>query len=271
MPFNLITDLTGKQPDIQDRALHYGDGVFETLLLKSGELIFWDSHYRRLSSSADRLFIACPEKTWLEANLAPYIEMQQDLVIKIILSRGCGGRGLEWPDNIDPNIYIMHYPHNLEIKKQYVKAVISSVTLPKNRSLAGLKHLNRLNYVLATQALKQFPDYNEALLCDSDSYLIEGIINNVFFVIGNEICTPDLSESGVEGICRQLVIERLRSNNIEVKIDRFARQAVLTASECFLCNSVQGITPVIQIEDVNFDVGPVTQQLQQAFYDFTSH
>ncbi len=111
MPYTLITDLNdASQPGLlQDRGLHYGDGLFETMLLDAGQIRYWDQHYQRLASSALRLKINCPEKTWFERHLLPFLIMDQTLVIKIILTRGSGGRGLSLPEKLYPNIYILHY------------------------------------------------------------------------------------------------------------------------------------------------------------------
>lgn len=271
MRYNLVTDLDNGQADLQDRALHYGDGLFETMLLQSDDIPLWDMHYRRLSKSAQRLSINCPPKDWFEMHLKPFSDLKQDLVIKILLTRGSGGRGLILPDGLTPNIFMLHYPLTIDINNQSIKACISEVTLPKNRNLAGLKHLNRLDYVLATQALNHQRGYNEAMLCDDDGHIIESIVHNVFFVVDNELCTPDLSECGVEGIFRQLIIDKLKNKNIDVNISRFSIESLLTASECFLCNSVQGIRPVILIRDKALGIGPVTQQLQQELHSFASH
>lgn len=271
MPFNLFTDLENQQPDIKDRGLHYGDGLFETMLLEAGVIYFWDSHYRRLSRSAERLSITCPDQSWFEKQLITYQNSKQDLVIKILLTRGSGGRGLMLPDEMVPNIYILHYPYTKTYYNQCVKATISEITLPKNRCLAGLKHLNRLNYVLATQALKKHPEYNESLLCDNEGFIIEGIVHNVFFVVDNELCTPDLSDCGVEGILRQEIFNKLKQANQKVKIGKFKENDIFRASECFLCNSVQGIRPIIRLQETEFTSGPVTQQLQQEFHGFTGH
>lgn len=271
MQYNLITDLQGQQPDIQDRGLHYGDGLFETMLLYSGKIDLWDFHYLRLSRSAIRLGIICPDRSWFEYQLTPFVQLQQNQIIKIMLTRGSGGRGLMFPDTSAPNIYILHYPYSKDIDNHNVIADISSITLSKNKNLAGLKHLNRLDYVLATKALKQHFQYNEAILCDSDGFIIEGIVHNLFFVIKNEVCTPDLSECGVDGILRQFVLENLKLRNQTVNIGHFSKQDLFSASECFLCNSVQGIRPVIRIQETEYAIGPVTQHLQQEFHGYTGH
>lgn len=271
MRYNLVTDLEKQQPDIHDRGLHYGDGLFETLLLDGDKIHFWALHYRRLSTSAARLNIGCPDRSWFERHLTPYLELKQKLIIKILLTRGSGGRALKLPDEMSPTVYILHYPCKNNFENQSIKAIISDITLPKNKALAGLKHLNRLNYVLATQALKQHQHFNEALLCDDDGYVIESIVHNIFFVKNNELCTPNLSHSGVEGVMRQLILEKMIQSHQAVKIGRFTRQDLFSASECFLCNSVQGIRPVLRIQETEFAAGPVTRQLQEVFHGVTGH
>lgn len=271
MQYNLITDLENRQADIHDRGLHYGDGLFETMLLKDGKIALWNHHFQRLFQSASRLGIACPDREWFDQQLDPYLKLDQDLVIKIILVRGSGGRGLTLPDELSPNIYIFHYPYNESYKNQYIKAMFSDIPLPRNKHLAGLKHLNRLDYVLATRALKKKPDYNEAILCDNDGFIVEGIVHNIFFVINDELCTPKLSNNGVDGIFRQMILSKMIQINRSLRTGYFSKQDLVGASECFFCNSVQGIRPVIKIEHTEFETGPLTLQLQQEFHGVAGH
>lgn len=271
MQYNLICDLfSEQQADINERGLHYGDGLFETMLLEANQIKYWPQHYQRLFSSAHRLGIDCPPKAWFEQNLQPYIELQQSMVIKIILTRGIGGRGLLLPDRFSSNIYLLRYPY-VSPSKQQVRAYSSEITLPKNKNLAGLKHLNRLDYVLATVELNKRQDYNEALLLNSDGHIIESIIHNLFFVSANEICTPRLDQCGVDGVMRQLIIKRLEQNGKNVKISHYTKQDIQSAEECFLCNSVQGIRPVIQLDDATYRIGPITKHLQHYFQGYAGN
>lgn len=267
MRYRLISDLE-VQPyvDLHDRGLHYGDGLFETMLLHNGEIKYWPEHYERLSNSANKLKMRCPERDWFEKQLQPYIDLNQRLIIKIILTRGSGGRGLNLPDNLPNNIYLLRYIDSNSYKNQSIKAIFSEITLPSNLNLAGLKHLNRLDYVLATDELATKNEFNEALLFDINGFIIEGIVNNLFFTRDGEIYTPDLHSSGVDGVMRQLILKNLKQNAKEVKIGNYSKQDIITADECFLCNSVQGIRPVIQIENIKFTIGPITQNLQKIFH-----
>jgi 4-amino-4-deoxychorismate lyase len=267
MHYKLISDLQeNQQVDLQDRGFHYGDGLFETILLDHGEIKYWNEHYSRLHSSAKKLYISCPDKDWFEEKLHAYIELNLRLVIKIILTRGSGGRGLKLPEKSQANVYLLKYESSKTSEYQQVKAIFSEITLPKNKNLAGIKHLNRLDYILATKQLKSRNKFNEALLFDDDDYIIESIINNFFFIKDDVIFTPSLETSGVAGIMRQLVLKNLKQNRKAVKIGRYTRGDVVTADECFLCNSVQGIRPVIQIEDIDYKIGTITKDLQTKFH-----
>lgn len=264
MHFNLISDLDeNPAADLQDRALHYGDGLFETLLVDNGQVKFWPEHYHRLQISAHRLNIACPDVDWLQQQLQPYINLDQRLVIKIILTRGCGGRGIQLPEKTAPNIYLLKYSSDNIIINQPVKVTTSSITLPDNLNLAGIKHLNRLDYVLASSELGQTSGFDDALLRDSRGHVVEGIIHNLFFVRDGIIHSPDLGRCGVDGVMRQVILKKLKQWQNSVKIGHYSLQDVLNADECFLCNSVQGIRPIHTLGQHTFATGDITQRLQQ--------
>jgi len=270
MRYRLISDLDQTAcADLQDRGLQYGDGLFETMLLEDSRIRFWSEHYQRLSDSAGKLHISCPPIDWFDRNLKPYVALNQRLIIKIILTRGSGGRGIKLPEEDIPNIYLLKYNADNIPTNQTVSVTFSQITLPLNDNLAGLKHLNRLDYVLASEDLKGRQGYGEALLSNTRGSIIEGIVNNLFFVLDKEICTPALDHSGVEGIMRQLILKKLKDQGKKVRIAEYSKKDVLNADECFLCNSVQGIRPIIKIDQKSFEIGSLTKDLQQTFYGHT--
>ena len=267
MSFNLITDLDpSHQADAQDRGLHYGDGLFETLLIHQGNVRYWQEHYARLYASCERLKIPCPQQSWLERALQPYVDSAESLIVKIIITRGTGGRGLSLSDKTQPNVYIFKYPVELSHINQPIRVTISEVTLSKSPLLAGIKHLNRLFYVLATQQLQSENNFDEALLLDSEGYLVEAIVHNLFFISNDITYTPDLTASGVDGIMRNLVLKKLKELDKPVKIGHYTPEQLFQADECFLCNSVQGIRPITLVKKQRFDPGPVTRLLQQSIH-----
>ena len=138
---------------------------------------------------------------------------------------------------------------------------ICQTRLPVNPNLAGLKHLNRLDYVLAAIEIEDLDNRDEGILCDSDGYLVEGVISNLFFFSHGKMHTPALNRAGVEGVMRQRVIEHLQQLDIPLETGHFYPDLLLQASECFMCNSVYGIRPIKTIGEQEFAIGPVSQAL----------
>jgi 4-amino-4-deoxychorismate lyase len=136
-----------------------------------------------------------------------------------------------------------------------------------NSLLAGLKHLNRLEQVVASIEMMDSV-CAEGLLLDERGRVIEGIRTNFFIFINNILITPDLSRSGIEGVMRQFILEELTiKNNIKNEIAIIDMDMIAEAQEVFVCNSVNGIWPVNKIGDMTFGVGKVTQLLQRSIKD----
>jgi 4-amino-4-deoxychorismate lyase len=262
-----MPDITlNQQLDWQERALHYGDGLFETLLKLDGGIALWQDHYQRLKKGCERLRIPLIDEQRLAQLLAEQTGDMDTAVIKIIVSRGIGGRGLGLPEQNQASVFILKYPYKALNEAQLsLNVSICETRLPINRNLAGLKHLNRLDYVLAAIEIDKQDNQDEGILCDSDGYLVEGVISNLFFVNNDVVCTPGLEHAGVEGVMRQRVIEHLQQQDIPVNIGRFYPELLLQASECFMCNSVQGIRPIQSIDQQLFESGPISQRLIQTF------
>jgi 4-amino-4-deoxychorismate lyase len=252
--------------DTQERGLHYGDGLFETLLKIDGGIPLWSSHYGRLRKGCDKLQLPLPDEKWLLQRIDAETQGQDSVVIKVIVTRGRGGRGLKLPGHNQVSVFILKYPYTaINDEELKLNVAICQTRLPLNPNLAGLKHLNRLDYVLATIELEQMANKDEALLCDTEGYIVEGIVSNLFFCIQGEVYTPSLEFSGVEGVMRQEILNYLASQTIPVQIGRFYPELLLKASECFLCNSVHGVRPIHSIDDSFFTRGEFTQMLIQKF------
>ena len=248
--------------DWQERGLHYGDGLFETLLKLNGEIPLWEDHYRRLKKGCERLHISLADEKWLAQKVAQEIKGQESAIIKIIVTRGRGGRGLLLPALDQPSIFVLKYPYRA-IKQENLALDVSicQTRLPINRNLAGIKHLNRLDYVLAAIEIEGLENRDEAILCDTDGFIVEGIVSNLFFYLHEAMYTPTLEFCGVEGIMRQRVLNQLQHVSIAVEEGRFTPQLLLQSSECFMCNSVHGVRPIQSINRQKFVTGPVTQML----------
>ena len=251
---------------MQERGLHYGDGLFETLLKLNGEIPLWSCHYSRLRRGCNILHIPLPDEKWLLHKIDAETRGHDSVVIKLIVTRGSGGRGLELPQHNQASVFILKYPYNaINAEALNLDVAICRTRLPLNPNLAGLKHLNRLDYVLATIELGRMDKRNEAILCDTDGYIVEGIVSNLFFCLHGEVYTPSLKFAGVEGVMREKILNYFEDQAVPVQIGRFYPDLLIKASECFLCNSIHGVRPIRSIDDSTFATGTISQMLIQTF------
>jgi 4-amino-4-deoxychorismate lyase len=262
--------VNGQQTDrlaIKDRGLQYGDGLFETIAYRNKKLEFLDEHIERLTEGCSTLNIPTPNLSELDNDLS-FIsqQLEEDAVIKVIITRGQGGRGYKQPDAANPSrIVSSHpFPEYPESNQHGVKVTRCKQIVSQNPSLAGLKHLNRLEQVLARSEWND-KEIAEGLMSNINDELIEGTMTNLFIVKQNTLFTPDLSLSGINGIIRKRVISLAEMLSIPVEITQITDSDLAASDEVFLTNSVIGIWPVTQIDDQqSFTYGPITKQLQKA-------
>jgi 4-amino-4-deoxychorismate lyase len=252
-----------------DRGLLYGDGLFETIAVSGGKLCFWERHMQRLQAGCERLGMAPVDAAQLRQECHLLIQQSQQAVIKIILTRGSGGRGYRVPEQPHPTrIVQLHgwpgYPANCA--ETGIHTRICRTRLGHNPSLAGIKHLNRLEQVLARREWTD-PAIREGLMQDTAGNVVEGTMSNVFMVKEARLLTPDLTHCGVAGIMRAHVLELAKQHTIESRVQPVALETLLQADEVFVCNSLIGIWPVIGIDAQAFPKGPVTMHLQALLAD----
>ncbi len=249
-----------------DRGLHYGDGLFETAPFLQGQPLNWQYHQARLALGCQRLQIPLPNWQMLEAQIQAACSTQQTGVLKLIYTRGEGGRGYRPPQPAQPHTQLLVYPlpsYPIEYFTQGVIIRTCQSRLARQPLLAGLKHLNRLEQVLARQEWQDDAIF-EGIMQDTQGYVIEGTMSNIWWVnADNALCTPRLTQSGIAGVIQRLVLEYCRIAKISVKQCAFRLKELTTAREIFLTNSVIGIMPVKQWEKQHFNVGELTQRLRQ--------
>lgn len=251
---------------VQDRGLQYGDGVFETIAFRDGKAEFLTDHLARLYTGCERLKIPL-ESDVLEPELMQVIRhLSGDCVIKIIITRGTGGRGYNI-EHTGPASRIIS-THDLPVfpadRHLGIQVRLCEQRLAINPSLAGIKHLNRLEQILA-RAEWQDSQIAEGLMFDSHDWLREGTMSNIFLVRDGRLLTPALNDCGIEGIMRQQLIQLAEQSGIDVEMTSLDREDLLEADECFVCNSLIGIWPVTEIINIRNDLshGPVTRALQR--------
>ncbi len=265
-----VNGVSGAALSPLDRGLAYGDGLFETCLVRAGCVSLWPWHKARLLGSAVRLQLPLSLERLYACMQALFDGQSPDGVLKILVTRGEGGRGYRLPAEPDPTYCLLFYP-DIPSTQAGVVAHFCRQRLADNPGLAGLKHLNRLEQVLARAEWPASDDSREGLLLDGAGQVIEATASNLFAVFDGQLVTPDLSHCGVAGILRQLICEQLApSLGLTVKSGKLLPDDLLRAEELFLCNSLRGIWPILGLEcpPRAWVPGPVTRDLQAALTEF---
>lgn len=263
----LINGESREHIEIADRGFQYGDGLFETIEVRNGHAIFLERHLERLKSGCQRLFIPFPETQLLSFEVGELYRRcsSNRAVLKIIVTRGSGGRGYRQPDVIQPTrVLSLHpYPDYPEIyREQGIATRICLTRLGLNCTLAGIKHLNRLEQVMA-RAEWNDPNIQEGLMLDVNGHVIEGTMTNLFYIKNDCLYTAALTYSGVAGIIRGIIIVISADHGLSVVERMFTSDELLSADEVFVCNSIIGIWPVNRIGTAHFSVGPITKSIQR--------
>jgi 4-amino-4-deoxychorismate lyase len=252
----------------QDRGLAYGDGVFETVAVRAGQPLLWPQHIARLQQGLARLGITAVSEALLQQEAQTLCAGQARAVLKIIVTRGISGRGYR-PSSGAPTRVLSRYPWPRFSEAAQTRGVtlhLCETRLASQPRLAGLKHLNRLEQVLARSEWGE--EHAEGLMRDEGDRIIEGTMSNVFMVKNQRLVTPDLARCGVAGVMRALVCERAEAV-LPVTEALLTTADLLAADEIFLTNSLIGLWPVIGFAGRTYAVGPVTRQLQSLLEDVT--
>lgn len=250
--------------EISDRGFQYGDGLFETIAVTNGQLVFFDRHMDRLKAGCFRLYIPFPGIELLALETQKLCQHSSKAVLKLIITRGSGGRGYRQPDAIQPTRVLSLYPfpdYPDTYQEQGITARFCDTRLGLNPGLAGIKHLNRLEQIMA-RAEWTNPDIQEGIMLDMNEHVIEGTMTNLFYVKNETLYTSSLTLAGVAGIMRGIIMAMASEHGLSWIEHAFTKDELLSADEVFVCNSILGIWPVKHIATTCFPVGVITRQLQ---------
>lgn len=265
----LVNGVPGSSISIRDRGLLYGDGVFRTLRAARGKALHWSLHYLKLQHDCTALGITCPDEAVLCAELDQVLTQHPDGVVKLIVTRGGGARGYTPSTDAEPTRIwdfspLPDYP--AEWATQGIKARVCSLRLSAQPRLACVKHLNRLENVLAAIELSDAQLYDsqfaEGLLLDAEGHLIEGIRSNLFLVSQGRLITPDLSRCGVAGVQRGRVMAWALRHGVTLQVRDVGLEEALHADELFIVNSVIGLWPICKLEQRHWSHFPVAVQIR---------
>lgn len=257
-----------------DRGFSYGDGVFRTMKMHNGLPVSWPFHYQKLVADCAAIGIVCPSAELLMGDLQKLFEKElfsEDAaqVAKIIITRGEGERGYAPPTITVPTRVVIKSDlpqYTQACYEQGVQLYICNIRLPEQPKLAGIKHLNRLENVLARMEWREDCIF-DGLLLDQMGNAIECTMSNLFARFGNELITPDLSQCGVSGITRQRILGLGGVLELKITIKPLMLDHLLQADEIIVCNSLFGAFQVTKINDKTWPL----QNLATRIRDIVTH
>ena len=261
----LVNGIPGNLVSIRDRGLLYGDGVFRTLRATQGKAWHWLLHFQKLQHDCSALGIACPDVALLSTELNNLLAQHPDGVMKLIVTRGEGTRGYAPPSCAEPTHLwevspMPDYP--AEWAMHGIKARLCQLRLGQQPRLAGIKHLNRLENVLAAAEWND-ADIAEGVLLDIPGNVVEGTRSNLFMVRDGTLLIPDMSYCGVAGVQRERVMEWAAIHNVSCRLGQFRLDELLAADEVFLVNSIIGLWPVRELQNRTWSHHPIAMQVQK--------
>ena len=261
----LINGVPADKVSALDRGLAYGDGLFESIRFVGAVAPLWSRHMQRLVKSCERLWMPEPDAAslWREA-LDVTHDMPQS-VVRITVTRGIGERGYALPASSQPIRVVAAFPAPHLAGGTYAQGVrmrVCDIRLAEQPLLAGMKHLNRLEQVLA-RAEWNDPAIAEGVLCDSRDRVVSATMANLFARVDDAWLTPALDRCGVAGVARAEVLAACP----QIRVGELTLAALMGASEVFLSSSVRGILPVHSLGGQVYVPGTVTRHLQQHWHN----
>jgi len=255
-----------------DRGLNYGDGLFETMLYRGGSVRYLEAHLRRLGEGCRRLGIVGLDETRLREDIHRVCARATEGVVKIVITREGVGRGYRPSSDLCGTRMVSLNPLPPKALRTTVNLRWCELRLGRNAALAGMKHLNRLEQVLAQRewnpaavdAAIDGGTIDEGLLLDSEGELVCATMSNVFLVRDDTIVTPDLRFCGVRGVMRGEVLRLAGELGIATSETALWPGDVETATEIFITNVVRGVRGVAALGSQRWPAGPVTRAIAAA-------
>ena len=233
-----------------DRGLAFGDGVFRTMKIKNGAPKYWKYHYEILSHDAKSINIDIPSSRILLNDVKKLFSEKGNFVGKFIITRGVSARGYQFKKNIKctrillKNIFT---PIKKEIAKHGVCLQVCNQTLSENSMISGIKHLNRLENVLAKMELKE--ENFDGILLDSHGHVNECISSTIIMRVGDTLYVPNQNRSGVSGVTKRIIMDNAGYMGYKIKIKNILLDDLMKSDEVVITNSIIGAIPIHKINN----------------------
>ena len=261
-PLVLVNGESCDSVSVLDRGLQYGDGLFETMRCEQGRLRWFDRHLARLRLGCERFGIVPPEGELLRAEAASLTRAMPRALVKVIVTRGAAtSRGYR-PNGDERPTRVVSVHAWPPVPADEFRVGLSPVPLGTNPVLAGLKHLNRLEQVLAQRAAAS-AGLHEVLMRSAGGEVVCGSMSNLFVCQGNEILTPPLGDCGVAGVMRSLVMALAPRCGLTVRVAPLSVPQLAAAPAILVTNVRLGIQPVHWYEGRRLEVDARGLRLQE--------
>ncbi|QYK03309.1 aminodeoxychorismate lyase [Shewanella psychrotolerans] len=251
-----------------DRGLAYGDGLFATMRCTKEGVLFIDTHMARLTQSAKRLGIQWQPSIELKQLIASLVQQEHksfngDFCLKLLLSRGVGGRGYQPPEKAATTEVISFHPipsHYRQWQSTGIALQTSNMRLALQTRLAGMKHLNRLEQVLIkAQILGE--GFDDWLVLDTQNTIIESSMANLFLIKNSQVVTPSLHLSGVAGVMREQLIYWFIESGFDIDIRPVTYSELGEFEHVLLSNSLFGVVGINRIDQWFFSPSELIQKI----------
>ena len=247
-----------------DRGLAYGDGVFRTLAVQRGSPLQWRRQYAKLAADCAVVGIDTPAESVLSAEVTRIAQAEQHCALKIIVTRGPGERGYRYDEKTAAVRIVLASPYPEYPRSYYDRGVRvrrCRLRLGSQPALAGIKHLNRLENVLA-RAEWTDSGIAEGLLLDDRDFVIGGTMSNLFIARSGALVTPDLGRCGVAGVTRDRVMGAASVHGVACTVGKITWSDLLAADEAFLVNSLAGVWSVSEVDRTTLSIGAVAESVR---------
>ena len=265
--FNIF--INPKNISIHDRGFNYGDGLFETILIKDSKIKYLIDHTKRLHAGCKKLKLNKPSLDLLEKNINKAIGKKTNCVIKVILTRGSSSFGYKFTKDISHNLYFIKHDKTSAVKKnRAVKLKISNYNIYENSDLAKIKHLNRIDQCLIASELNNQKNMDD-LVVTYNNNIIETLSSNIFFVSLNKsniiFYSPKITKCGIDGIIKNQIIKFLKNKKYRVLEKDIPVESLMNFDVSFKVNSIQGLVFIDQIENNKFSKNQIIYNILKDF------
>jgi branched-chain amino acid aminotransferase len=268
-------DKSEAKVSVYDHGLLYGDGVFEGIRVYAGKVFRLREHLERLYESARHIYLEIPlaREQMAEAVLGTVqANAKQDAYVRLVVTRGAGGLGLDPDKTSDPQVIIIVDDISLYPPELYEKGmeIVTAATIRNHPNALSprVKSLNYLNNILAKIEARR-AGCMEAIMLNHNGEVAECTADNLFLVKRGELRTPPTHAGILEGITRATVIELAHAANVPVREMTLTRHDVYAADECFLTGTGAEVIPAVKCDGRPIGTGkpgPITRQLRERFH-----